>query len=291
MSFTRGLGVTFYTPERAYNGFTLFTPCSGNSGTTWLIDMQGRFVHRWQLPDVVRLHAELLPTGNLLAGVSQGKPRALEVIASSEAEQVLSPDQPKQHIKSLWAGGQVVELDWDSNIIWQYADPLLNTHDRVRMKSGNTLIHKYVPVPKDIQAKVKGGFPGSDEDTMWGDALQEITPDGKVAWEWLSYEHMDPELDSLHPMAPRCLWGVSNTLVELPDGNIMISCQFISRIYIINKATGAIKWRWGQPEITFQHQPTLLDNGNILLLTTEDGYRMLAPATAGSLKSIRIRTR
>lgn len=96
---------------------------------------------------------------------------------------------------------------------------------------------------------------------------------------------MNPELDSLHHMAPRCLWGVSNALVELPDGNIMISCQFLSRIYIIDKATGAIKWRWGQPEITFQHQPTLLDNGNILLL---DNRRWIPYAGAGYSRVIEV---
>ena len=267
MSIARGLGLTIYKPEKAYNGFTLFTPSCREPGITWLIDMEGRFVHRWQLPEVVRLHAELLPAGNLLAGTSSGKPKELEDLADSTSEKRRSPDSSKKRpFKSLHAGGQAVELDWDSNIVWRYADPYLNHHDRIRMKNGNTMIHKFVPVPKDIQVKVKGGFPGTDEEIMWGDIYQELNPDGKVVWDWIAHEHLDPELDPLHHMSPRTQWSTSNALVELPDGNIMASCQFISRVYIIDKVTGDIKWRWGYPESTFQHNPTLLDNGNILLL-------------------------
>ncbi len=263
----RGLGVTEYKPEKTYNGFTLFTPNIGEPGTTWLIDMHGRLLHRWRLPDVVRLHAELLPSGNLLVGTSKGKPQPLATHAAS-AESDDNSDAPSRDkpVQSLWAGGQIVELDWEGNVVWQYDDPHLNTHDRIRMRNGNTLIHKYVQVPPEIRAKVKGGYVDDDSELMWNDCLQEIAPDDSVAWEWIAHEHLDPEVDSLHPMAPRCIWGVSNTLAELPDGNIMISCQFICRIYIIDKRSGKIKWRWGYPEVTFQHQPSMMDNGNVLLL-------------------------
>ena len=58
--------VTEYKPHKAYPGFTLFSPMTQVPGNTWLIDMQGRFVHRWKLPGWVRLHADLLPNGNIL---------------------------------------------------------------------------------------------------------------------------------------------------------------------------------------------------------------------------------
>lgn len=238
--------VTLYKPEKAYNGFTLFTPLMEVPSNTWLIDMQGRFVHRWQLPGRVRMHAELLPNGNLLFGLY---------------------DQPEGPIANLpYASGLLIEMDWDGNVVWSYKDPYMDGHDRARLKNGNTLIYKCVEVPKDIAVKVKGGVAGTElEGVMWGSVLQEITPEGKVVWEWLSYEHLDFELDAITPGCWRFAWPGWNSLAELPDGNIMTSSYNTSNILIIDRATGDIKWRWGQGEISYPHDPSLLDNGNILL--------------------------
>jgi len=191
------------------------------------------------------MQAELLPSGNLLSAI-------------------WDPEGPFAELP--FAGGVVIEVDWDGNIVWQHAEPLMDSHDRVRMKNGNTLIPKYVPVPKEIAAKVQGGLPESELDgVMYGYCLQEITPDHKVAWEMLSYEHLDPELDSVTPLCPRCIWPLWNSLVELPDGNIMTCSPYTDTISIIDKATGDIKWRWGKGVISFAHNPSWLDNGNILL--------------------------
>lgn len=237
--------LTFYRPEKTYNGFTLFTPMVGVPSNTWLIDMQGRLVHRWELSGWVRLQAVLLPTGNLLYAISDPKGSFADIV---------------------FAAAEIIEADWDGNIVWRYAEPAMDGHDWVRMKNGNTLIMKYVPVPENIAKEVEGGLPGSERDgVMYGYALQEITPDKKIAWEWLSYEHLDPKLDSLTPYSSRCFWPLWNSLVELPDGNIMTCSPFTDLLHIIDKATGDIKWRWGKGEISFQHNPSMLDNGNILL--------------------------
>jgi len=34
--------VSYYVPDKAYNGYTLFTPMGGSAA--WLIDMEGRFL-------------------------------------------------------------------------------------------------------------------------------------------------------------------------------------------------------------------------------------------------------
>jgi hypothetical protein len=100
---------------------------------------------------------------------------------------------------------------------------------------------------------------------MWTDGFQEISPTGEVIWKWLAYEHLDPEIDILCPLCPRDRWTNANALYVLPDGNILTSFRLTNTIAIIDKITGDIKWRWGQRTIAHQHNPTLLDNGNILL--------------------------
>ncbi len=250
-------GVMFYDSRRAYSGFTLFTPTKGKGA--WLIDMMGRHVNHWETAYLPGLDAKLLPSGNLLYA---GK----------------VDDSPLADLEG--AGGVLLELDWDSNVVWEYKDPYLH-HAFDRMKNGNTLVLKWVKVPNDIAARVKGGDPGSEKDgVMWGDAIQEITPDGKVVWEWIAHEHLDPGVTPRCPICPRRTWTHANAVSELPDGNILISLMKSNTIAIIDKKTGSVKWQWGEGVVAHQHCPTMLDNGNILVF--DNGYHPYAMALGSS---------
>ena len=235
--------VTIYDPSKAYNGYTLF----GTSGTRdiWLINMQGQFVHRWQRPNFPGFHAKLLPNGNLLVGIRV-------------------PTGPLVYLSG--AGGELVELDWDSNVVWKYEDLYINNHDWDRMENGNTLISHRIPIPDGIAAKVKGGIPGSEwNGVIWDDCLREITPDGKVEWEWIAHENMDFDRDVICLLCPRFTWTYINSSVAIPEGNILVSLRQIHTIAIIDKRTGEFKWHWGRGELGHQHDATMLDNGNILV--------------------------
>ena len=126
-------GLMFYDSRRAYGGFTLFTPTEGKGA--WLIDMMGRHVNHWETAYLPGRDAKLLPNGNLLYA---GK----------------VDDSPLADLEG--AGGVLLELDWDSNVVWEYKDPYLH-HAFDRMKNGNTLALKWMKVPDDIAARVKGG--------------------------------------------------------------------------------------------------------------------------------------
>jgi hypothetical protein len=99
-----------------------------------------------------------------------------------------------------------------------------------------------------------------------GWAIQEIDKETKeVVWEWNSYDHLDVDIDILGPLHPRDRWTNLNAITMMPDGNLLVSFRCINTIVIIEKSTGDIIWRWGPSEIAGQHNPTLLENGNILL--------------------------
>ncbi|MFC1910533.1 aryl-sulfate sulfotransferase [Chloroflexota bacterium] len=238
--------VTCYKPEKAYNGFTLFAPMTQVPSNVWLMDMQGRFLHRWQLPGWIRQYAQLLQNGNILFGIRD----------------------PESSFADLpFAGGGLMEMDWDGNILWKYDEPYMDCHDWIRLKNGNTMIAKYVPIPKAIAARVKGGLPRTERNgVMWGYVLQEITTAGKVVKEIMTYKVMDPDLDSINPLWVRLVWPGWNSLLETPEGDIM-ACSFATdNIVILDRGTGKVKWRWGKGTISFAHNPSILDNGNILVL-------------------------
>ncbi len=234
--------LTHYIPSKTFEGYTLFAPLYGND--VWLIDMHGRFVHRWNMPYTPGCYGELLPNGNLLF-----------------AGKVL----PGPLLEFGGSGGILIEVDWNGKPIWEYKEPY-HSHCFFRMENGNTLISKWLAAPDEIAVRVKGGLPGTElRGVMWADSIQEISPSGQVLWEWLGYEHLDPEIDTLCPLCPRDRWTNINALYALPNGDILASFRLTNTIGIIDKATGDFKWRWGRGVIAHQHNPTLLDNGNILL--------------------------
>ena len=224
-------GVTYYDHTKAYNGYTLFTPTMGK-GDVWLIDMHGRFVHHWRMPYPPGIYGKLVPNGNLLYACRiAGGP--LDNFGGSAAK--------------------LIEVDWDGNIVWEY-DDLYISHDFYRMKNGNTMVVRWVAMPDEITKKVKGGLPGTErEGIMWSDALREITRDGKTVWEWVAYEHMDPEIDVLCPLCGRARWANANSVFVMDNGDVLMSQRFTNQLLIVDRKTGDIKWRWGPGEIAHPH--------------------------------------
>lgn len=238
------VGLTHYSPSKAYNGFTLFTPTS--SKTAWLIDMQGRIVHSWETPWQPGAHGQLLENGNLLyAAKDDNAPFAIEFNG---------------------AGGFIIEYDWDGNEVWRYEDEFLH-HDVQRLPNGNTMMLRWVAVPDDIAAQIEGGVPGTErKGVIWGEAVREVDPQGNVVWEWVAHEHLDPKDFPICPLCGRHEWLHVNALDVLPNGDVMISCHTQSKIIIIDKQSNKVKWESSKDlQLAHQHDPTTLENGNILV--------------------------
>jgi len=235
-------GVTFHNPQKAFAGYTLFTPLGGD-GSVYLIDMHGAVVHRWKLPYAGNC-VQLLDNGNLMFD------------GNMTGDMVIGGGQM----------GIVLEVSWDGTVLWEYKDPHLH-HDYCRMENGNTMLLGWEKIPKDMVKKIKGGQPGTeDEDgSIWGDFFKEVTPAGKTVWEWHAHEHLDPDDQIICPLCTRKEWTHANTVEVLPDGNILTSFRLTDTIGIIDRKTGDWKWKWGRGELGHQHDPTLLENGNILV--------------------------
>lgn len=239
------LSTILYVSSRAYSGYTLFAPISSN--IVWLVDMRGRFVHRWETPYEPGMHGILLPNGHLLyAGKVDGGPFAEEF--------------------GIGAGGVLVEYDWEGNEMWRHEDLSMH-HDFFRLENGNTMVLRWVTVPEEKARKINGGIPGTEYggSIMRTDSFQEVDRDGNVVWEWYAYDHLDPDRHIICPLCSRHEWTHMNSCFVLTDGDIMTTSFNLNRIFIIDRATGAIKWEWGEGQLAHPHNPTLLDNGNILV--------------------------
>jgi hypothetical protein len=210
-----------------------------------MIDLMGEVVNQWHLPHPPAAGAQLLVNGNLLYS---GK----------------TDDCPAGAIEG--AGGIIQEVDPRGSVIWEYRDGLLH-HAGRRLRNGNSLVMKWVPLPQDYAQRILGGDQGSERNgTMYGEVIQEIRPSGRVAWEWIAHEHLEP--GELHrcPLCPRDTWLHANGCEELPNGNILVSFAKVNAVAIVDRKTKKLLWRWGTTgELTHQHSPTMLDNGNVLV--------------------------
>jgi Arylsulfotransferase (ASST) len=88
----------------------------------------------------------------------------------------------------------------------------------------------------------------------------------QCGYDWRSWEHLDPAKDVITAVQDkRSEWTHGNAVMELPDGNLLVSFRDISTIIKIKRRTGQILWKMGVPPLSGQHAPTPLPNGNILI--------------------------
>ena len=243
---TTRLGVTAFDEERACPGYVMFTPNFG-PGEPRIIDLHGNIVHRWQIPHPPGFWGYVLPNGNLFYNCK------------------IRDDSPVPF--PTWAilrGGAMIETDWNGNILWEHHDNW-HHHDGRRTESGGAIYLGLYRVPDDFAATVKGGIPVEEGIDMWADELVEVDADGNRVWSWLAHEHLDVETEVLTFNHPRENWTHGNTIAPLPDDRVLVSFRSISTVCIIDKATGNIEWKMGGDVLAQQHDPSMLDNGNVLI--------------------------
>lgn len=269
-------GTTIYDPARAYNGYVLISyeaeglygkvdnrehykgkkwdfntlPSSDDTDEIFLIDMNGTVVHRWKDDGTTNKKVRLLPNGHLLS-ISHSTKR-------------------------------VVEYDWDNNIVWKYQTELGPHHDGDRLENGNTLILCYEDVPQSMNEKVVNvttpWYGTQDRKSLkhHGDSIIEVTPDGKVVWEWKSSDYLD--INRYLPIVGRPAdWTHGNTASIIPPnkwfdagdkrfkpGNIIYNPRHFDEFYIIDKESKKIVWsfKFGKVGGLAQiHEPVMIPKG------------------------------
>ncbi len=246
-------GLIHYAPQHSYRGYTLLVSNSGN--IAHLIDMEGRICHEWRSDEGIS-YGYLLPNGNLLLRTG---PAAEETSFLSRPERNLVPGGGRT------TSGAILELDWDSNVVWEYRYPFLH-HDFERLPNGNTLVLVWKSLPEELATQVKGGYTdGSEPGQMLGDAVMEVTAGGEVVDEWRSWEHLSLEEDTICFLEGRAEWTHQNCLNVTKDGSLLVSFRQTDTVGIVDRSTGKFTWKWGPGDISPQHNPTYLDNGHVLL--------------------------
>ena len=169
-------GITYYDREKAFTGYNLFTnipnkdaPEAGVApGKVDLMDMHGKIVHTWHTPYPV-WYPRLQPDGNLVVMLRCTRP--VEGCAGQGAYRMGG------------ATGMLMELDWDSNILFEYFDPAMH-HDYRKLDNGNYIYVGWEKVPPELAKKVRGGQKGTEhkDGAMFCDYFREVKSTGQTVW-------------------------------------------------------------------------------------------------------------
>ena len=267
---TRTVGLFLNDTSLSYNGYTLMAP--NKYTATYLINNQGRLVHKWSNSAYSPGNAVyLLPNGNLLRSCKvQG------YIVGGE-------------------GGRVELYSWGDTLLWYYNHNTQNyiTHHDVRyLPNGNVLM--IACEKKTLAQALASGFDSSKFQSeiitsgyMLPDYIIEVQPTypsgGTIVWEWHVWDHLIQDFDPTklnygvvanHPELVDCdgdgvqkaklLWNHMNSInYNAKLDQIIISCRSNSEIWVIDHSTttlqaaghtggrygqgGDLLYRWGNP--------------------------------------------
>ncbi len=228
-------GVTIYDPAKAHGCFVGY---DGRDGHARLIDMNGNEVKVWPY---CGMPPEMIDPR--LAGGEKG-----HVILQGE--------------RHAFDNETLLELDWSERVVWRWGEKapggkVQQSHDVARLENGNTL----------ALCRLPHRVPAISDEPIVDQAFYEVTPDGDIAWQWASSDHIDefklsPEqrallfsnrmrprrtgLLALNNMSPLGLnrWFDAGDQRFHPD-NIMTCSRDGNFVAIIAKSTGEVIWQMG----------------------------------------------
>jgi len=252
---TDPFGVRTYIPEKCDPGYTLFSPAWGDQ--EYLIDMRGLVVHTWRVTH--SNVAELLPNGNLFT-----------------------------HNCGSW----LEELTPDSQTVWRWeGDPSLASPNHHDFWFSDDMI---VSLAAKNEAVIPGVYkPGTEPPHMRNDVILKINRNRETEWQFSFGDHVESlcalsgypmpipymrqtDNNTFTPYGP-VDWAHANTIEVLPptplgekdarfkSGNLLFSLRHLDIIGIVDPEKNDIVWCYGPGILDGQHQPTMLDNGNILI--------------------------
>ncbi len=270
------IGTTVYNPEKCSSGYTVLNLYKGwasqarifqkhveeavkekkefISNGMEVIDMNGNIVHAWHMSTNCLRTPLLQKNGNVLLN---------EMLDTNST--------------GKFGDGHPREYDWEGNLIWECNVPT-ELHGvggtTWRLENGNTLFVYKMMMPDSARLKISD-MERRKIDGMLSDCIAEVKPDVELVWDWKSHDHLDLNDWCRNDPAPN--WTHFNNIQALPEnkhydqgdkrfkpGNILVSGRSLGFIFIIEKETSEIVWRYYGDHLgglAGQHSPFMIKKG------------------------------
>lgn len=231
--------------------YTLISPFTADEnfsapGKVYLLDLMGYPVHTWETK-YQTMYAQLEKNGNII--VSMIYPTDIFSYPGGKT-------------------GLVQELDWNSNVLWEYKNDSMH-HDFEILPNGNIAFLVWEKVPDSIARNIKGGIKDRNDSEVLSDGIIEVNRKSEIVWSWHSYEHLPPQNNSLDSFTPKSEWTHANSIRFFSNNKgksgYLVSLRHLKKVIMIEKDNGKIFWESPKGMLSYQHDATLLDNGNVLV--------------------------
>jgi hypothetical protein len=263
-------GVVTYDRKTAAAGLNLYN--SYYQAGAVLLDMDGRPLHTW-LPKGTNPqwhYVTLGGNGDLLICIEDTMIMRVDWMSRI----LWSRPLRAHHEIAVAPNGDIYTLASEDEkvVIRGLPAPIINDYIVVLAADGG--VKKRLSVFDLLKDKVPSGTVGriygeimAPRDFLWKPIKREFA--GRSPMDRLSA--FDTLHDNTISLADRDIPGVC------AKGDVLISAKALDLIGVVDIARGAMRWTWGPGELQGQHDPTFLDNGNILIFDngTEREYSRL----------------
>lgn len=236
--------------------------------TTYLVDMKGDILHTWNLKqsdDYGGFYCvEFLKNGELLAIIGSGKGF---IKLGWDSRIIWETNIYGHHDLYVKPNGDIYVLASTSDIVFFMGLPLPIRDDHIVVLTSDGKIKDRIPLYPAFKKQL--GF--GDVISIYTQAI-ELDNTLKIIMHKIAGKELFEKIGSL--------WFSHVNTVEIINkdingvckkGDILVSSRDMSLIGILNVEKGQFVWNWGPGFVSGQHQPTLLDNGNIMLL--DNGWK------------------
>jgi len=240
-------GVTIHDRALSQAGPNLYI--DGHAPSAYLMDMQGKVLHRWHHSFEQAFPGRKLPKNT----VDTGFYRRVHLFDDGA-------------LLAIFEGQGMIKLDRDSKLLWAYP---ARTHHDVQVMDDGTI---YVLTRRSEMARRI-----SPERPILHDAIDVLRPDGKRirrvsilgAIERSRFANVLPRVhhggDIFHTNTLKILDGRhAHRLPAFAKGNALISILMLNMIAVVDMKRGEVVWAMSDGW-HHQHEPVLLDSGNMLL--------------------------
>jgi hypothetical protein len=266
---TDKLGVSVNDAEHANNGVTLYT--SGHEPAAYLISMDGEVLHKWRRP--------FSEVWNKSAAVKRPQPDTHVYMRKALLDENGDLLAIYEGVGDTPYGYGMVKLDKDSNVIWSYLQPTHHDFDVAPDGRIFVLTHEIVDAPLPQLDHLAS--PRLDDFVVIlspeGEELQKIplldavdqSEYRQLFWEISSFALADPlHTNSIHVITEQ----EAEQFAFGSAGQLLVSFREPSAIGVVDLDEGKLVWAttgyW-----TGQHDPRILENGNILLFDNRGNFR------------------
>jgi Arylsulfotransferase (ASST) len=229
------------------------------------------------------------PAGDYVAIFDDGGVPVWWMESSSPMDAKLLPDGTLAWGRPSANGFEVHQLDGTLVKTWKTVGVKIDLHDFQALPNGNVLIGSYPVRPGTTDLSAYGG--PATNGTPIDAEIQEIKPDGSVAWSWNTKDHIDlsetPEHWRSIYSQPHALpdgresydWAHWNSLQKVGN-TLVLSFRNLDAVYAIDMISGDVIWKLGgteRPEsltvngdpesnpLSGQHYARILPNGDLTL--------------------------